>query len=128
MRRRPERAGVARLHGRASLRATSGTSPGERLFIRNRERRLAMQDEMAIDDAVNIANVLNDSLACYADEDVRELAIAAKRLVSHVVVQSLEIERERARRQALAPQDVRLLEGYRLEEGTDSGGRRGLLG
>ena len=86
-----------------------------------------MHDEMTIDDAVNIANVLSDSLACYADEDVRELAIAAKRLVSHVAVQSLEIERERARRQALAPQDVRLLAGHRLEEGTDGGGRRDFL-
>jgi hypothetical protein len=86
-----------------------------------------MQDEMTIDDAVNIANVLNDSLACYADEDVRELAIAAKRLVSHVAVQSLEIERERARRHALAREEVRLVEGHRLEQGTDGGGRRDFL-
>jgi hypothetical protein len=86
-----------------------------------------MHDEMTIDDAVNIANVLNDSLACYADKDVRELAIAARRLVSHVAVQSREIERERARRHAVAREEVRLVEGHRLEDGTDGGGRRDFL-
>src|ERR1700687_4141605 len=84
-----------------------------------------MHDEMTIDDAVNIANVLNDSLACCADEDVRELAIAAKRLVSHVAVASRA--RERERRHAVAREDVRLVEGHRLEEWTDGGGRRDFL-
>jgi hypothetical protein len=86
-----------------------------------------MYDEMTIDDAVNIVNVVNDSLARQADEDVRKLAIAAKQLVSHVAEQSRELERERARRRALAPEGARLVEGHRLEEGTDSGGRRDFL-
>jgi hypothetical protein len=34
-----------------------------------------MYDDMTIADAVNIANVLNASLAIHSDEDVRELAI-----------------------------------------------------
>jgi hypothetical protein len=86
-----------------------------------------MYDEMTIDDAVNIVNVANDSLARHADEDVRRLANAAKQLVSHVAEQSREIERERARRRALAREGARLVEGHRLEEGTDSGGRRDFL-
>jgi hypothetical protein len=86
-----------------------------------------MYDEMTIDDAVNIANVANDSLARHADEDKRELVIAAKKLVSHIKEQSREIERERARRHALAGEGARLAEGHRLEEGTDGGGRRDFL-
>jgi hypothetical protein len=86
-----------------------------------------MDDEMTIDDAVNIARVANESLARHADEDVRKLAIAAKQLVSHVAEQSSEIERERARRRALVSEGARLVDGHRLVEGTDSGGRRDFL-
>jgi hypothetical protein len=37
-----------------------------------------MDDKMTIDNALNIANVANDCLADHGDQDVRELAIAAK--------------------------------------------------
>ncbi|MGH9202109.1 MAG: hypothetical protein ACRD2A_12845 [Vicinamibacterales bacterium] len=40
-----------------------------------------MRAEMTIDDAVNVVNVANDCLAHDADDDVRELAMPAKRLV-----------------------------------------------
>ena len=86
-----------------------------------------MYDDITIDDAVNIANVLNGSLALHKDEDVRQLALAAKQLVSHVAEQSREIERERARRHSLVGEDARPAEGHRLEEGTDGGGRRDFL-
>ena len=86
-----------------------------------------MYDEMTIDDAVNIANAANDSLARHADEGVRKLVIAVKQLVSHIGEQSREIERERARRHSLVGQDAWPAEGHRLEEGTDGGGRRDFL-
>jgi hypothetical protein len=86
-----------------------------------------MYDEMTIDDAVNIANAANDSLARHTDEGVRELVIAVKQLVSHIGEQSREIERERARRHSLVGEDARPAEGHRLEEGTDGGGRRDFL-
>jgi len=47
-------------------------------------KRFAMYEDMTIDDAVNIVNVANDCLADDAEDDVRGLAIAAKRLVSHI--------------------------------------------
>jgi hypothetical protein len=87
-----------------------------------------MDDEMTIDDALNVAHVANEFLGCHTDEDVRELAMAAKRLAGQVAEQSREIERERARRHALAREHARLVEGHRLEEGTDAGGRRDFLG
>lgn len=86
-----------------------------------------MHNEMTIDDAINVANVENDLLIEHADAGVRELATAAKRLVNHVAEQSREMERERARRQALTQEDARLVEGHPLEEGTDVGGRRDFL-
>lgn len=82
---------------------------------------------MTIDDAINIANVWNDMPIDHADADVRELAIAAKRLVNHVGEQSREAERERARRKKLPQEDARLVEGHPLEEGTDGGGGRDFL-
>jgi hypothetical protein len=86
-----------------------------------------MDDTMTIDDAVNIANVASDCLANNTDEDKRELAIAAKRLVKYVAEQSRELERERARGNSLVREDARLVEGNRLEEGADAGGRRDFL-
>lgn len=86
-----------------------------------------MSHEMTIDDAVNIANVASSCLAREADEGVRELATAAKRLVQYIVEQSRDLERERARRQALSARDVSFTEGHRLLEGTDGGGRRDFL-
>ena len=86
-----------------------------------------MYEDMTIDDAVNIVNVANDCLAHDADDDLRHLAIAAKRLVSHIAEQSCEMERERARRRSQAEGQVRLVDSHRLEEETDGGGRRDFL-
>ena len=86
-----------------------------------------MDDKMTIDDAVNIANVASDCLADHEERDVRELAIAAKRLVKCIAEQSRELERERARGLSLARESARLVEGNRLEEGADAGGRRDFL-
>lgn len=49
-----------------------------------------MRDEMTIEDATNVVNVLSDVLACDANEDVRELATAARQLVRHIAEQSSE--------------------------------------
>lgn len=89
--------------------------------------RSSVHDEVSVEDAVNVVNAINDCLAPDANDDVRELAVAAKRLVHHVDEQSRELERERARRRALAGREARLVEGHRLNEGTDGGGRRDFL-
>jgi hypothetical protein len=86
-----------------------------------------MNDKMTIEDAVNIVNVANDCVADNTDEDKRELAIAAKRLVKYISEQWRELERERARGASLVREDTRLVEGNRLEEGSDGGGRRDFL-
>jgi len=86
-----------------------------------------MYDEMTIDDAINVANVVSDVLAEDAVQEFRDLAIAAKRLVCHIQEQSRELERERARRQSLVGGDAHVPEGHPLEEGTDGGGRRDFL-
>jgi hypothetical protein len=87
----------------------------------------AMRAEMTIDDAINVVNVVNDCLAHDEDEDVRELAAGAKRLVKHIDKLSLELERERARRRGLTAGEVRLVDGHLLVEGADGGGRRDFL-
>jgi len=86
-----------------------------------------MRDEMTIEDATNVVNVLGDVLACDANEDVRELATAGRHLVRHIAEQSSELERERARRRSLARGDVRVPDGNPLKEGTDGGGHRDFL-
>ena len=86
-----------------------------------------MYDEMTIDDAINVANVLGDDLASDANDEVRELAISARRLVRHIGEQACELERERASRQALGRGYGRLTDGHPLEEGADGGGRRDFL-
>ena len=86
-----------------------------------------MNDKMTIEDAVNIVNVANNCLADHGDQDVRELAITARRLVSHIEDQSRELEREQARCRSLARGNALRVEGDRLEEGTDAGGRRDFL-
>jgi hypothetical protein len=43
-----------------------------------------MQNEMTIEDARNVVNVLSDDFACDANEDVLELATAARQLVRHI--------------------------------------------
>lgn len=90
-------------------------------------KRSAMRAEMTIDDAVNVVNVAKDCLAPDADDDVRELAMAAKRLVKYIDELSLELERERARGRGLAASDARHEDGHQLEEGADGGGRRDFL-
>lgn len=89
--------------------------------------RSSVHDEVSVEDAVNVVDVINDCLAPDADDDVRELAVAAKRLVRHIDELSRELECERARRRGVAEKDARLAEGHRLEEGTDGGGRRDFL-
>ena len=91
------------------------------------DNRSSVHDEIAIEDAVNVVNVISDSLPHDADEDVRELAVAAKRLVHHIDELSLELERERARRRELTGRDAGRVDGCPLEEGTDGGGRRDFL-
>jgi hypothetical protein len=86
-----------------------------------------MRNEMTIEDATNVVNVLSDDLACDPNEDVRELATAASRLVRHIAEQSSELERERARRRGLARGEARVPDGNPFEVGTDGGGRREFL-
>lgn len=86
-----------------------------------------MRNEMTIEDATNIVNVLSDVLASDANEDVRELVAAARQLVRHITEQLSELERERARRRSLARGEVRVPDGNPLRDGTDSGGRRDFL-
>jgi len=86
-----------------------------------------MQDEMTVEDAVNVANVLSDVLAHHPEQEVRDIVIAARQLVRHVADHSRELERERARRRSLAREEASAAEGHRLEEGADRGGRRDFL-
>lgn len=74
-------------------------------------RRFGMYEDMTIDDAVNIVNVAHDCLAQDADDDMRELATAAKRLVSHMDELSRELECERALRRGLPGREARLVDG-----------------
>ena len=60
-----------------------------------------MRTEMTVDDAINVARVVGDLRDNDADGEVRELAVAARRLARQVDEQSLELERERARRRAV---------------------------
>jgi len=83
-----------------------------------------MPAEMTVDDAVNVVNVANDCLAGDEDDDLRELAVVAKRLFGHVGTLSLELERELARGRGLATSEARLVDGHQLEQGADGGGRR----
>ena len=59
-----------------------------------------------------------------ADGQVRELAVAARRLARQVDEQSLELERERARRRGFGSRDARFAQGSPLVSGVDGGGRR----
>jgi hypothetical protein len=84
-------------------------------------------DDMTIDDAVNVANVIADCVAPDADADLRELPVAARRLVREVGEQGRELERERARRRSTATERRPVVEGMSLREGTDCGGWRQYL-
>jgi hypothetical protein len=84
-------------------------------------------DEITIDDAINVANVIADCLPADADTDLRELALAARRLVREVQEQADELERERARRRSVAPRAGPLIDGGPLEDRIDAGGWREFL-
>jgi hypothetical protein len=75
-----------------------------------------MRDEMTIEDATNVVNVLSDVLTCDSNDDVWELAAADRQLVRHIAEQSSELERERARRRSLARGDMRVPDGNPLKE------------
>ena len=86
-----------------------------------------MRNNMTVADAINVVHVLGGDLASNGDEDLRKLVLAATSLVSHVQEQAAELERERARRQGIGHREAMTLEGHRLENGADGGGRRDFL-
>ena len=86
-----------------------------------------MRDNMTVEDAINVVHVLGCELASDGNEDVRELVSAATWLLSHVQEQAADLERERARRQGSGHREATTLEGHRLENGADGGGRRDFL-
>ena len=86
-----------------------------------------MHTEMTVDDAINIARVVGDLRGDDADGQVRELAVAARRLARQVDGQSLELEREMARRRGFGSPDARFAQGSPLISGVDGGGRRDFL-
>jgi hypothetical protein len=83
-----------------------------------------MHTEMSVDDAINVARVVGDLRSGDPDGEVRELAVAARRLARQVDEQSLELERERARRRGFGNLDARLAQGSPFSSGVDAGGRR----
>ena len=83
-----------------------------------------MRTEMTVDDAINVARVVGDLRDNDADGEVRELAVAARRLARQVDEQSLELERERARRRGCGSRDARFAQGSPIISGVDGGGRR----
>jgi hypothetical protein len=82
---------------------------------------------MTIGDAINVANVIADCVAPDAESDLRELAVAAKRLVRELGEKAQELERERARRQSTAGERLPSVDGMSLREGADGGGWRQYL-
>ena len=86
-----------------------------------------MRDNMAVEDAINVVHVLGRDLASNGDEDLGKLVSAATSLMSHVQEQAAELERERARRRGTDQREAAMLEGHRLENGVDGGGRRDFL-
>jgi hypothetical protein len=72
--------------------------------------------------------VISDCLAPDADTDLRELALAARRLVREVQEQADELEREHARRRSAALSETNLTDGAPLEDRIDAGGWREFLG
>ena len=84
-------------------------------------------EEMTIDDAINVVNVIAECETADADVDQRELALAARRLVREVREQAAELERERARRRRLPLREAPAVDGAPLREGFDGGGWREFL-
>jgi hypothetical protein len=62
-----------------------------------------MNTKMTID-AINVANIASNFLSGHSDEDVQELVVAAKRLVSSLEEQCRELKRERVAGTALETQ------------------------
>jgi hypothetical protein len=86
-----------------------------------------MRENMTVEDAINVVHVLGRNLASNGNEDLGKLVLAATWLVSHAQEQAAELERERARRQGIGDREGTTLEGDRLENGADGGGRRDFL-
>ncbi len=84
-------------------------------------------DEMTIEDALNVANVIAECVGDDSDPDLRELAVAGRRLIREVGEQARERERERARRRSVSPRGVRVSDGAPLEGRIDVGGWREFL-
>jgi hypothetical protein len=84
-------------------------------------------DDITIEDAINVANVISECIATDAERDLRELAVAARRLVRELGDQARELERERARRRSAAGKETSLVYGKSLQQGADSGGWREYL-
>src|SRR5262245_10840555 len=82
-----------------------------------------MYEEMTIDDAMNVVRLSSTSGSTMTTET--SLACAARRLVHHIDEQSLELERERARRHELRRGATRIPDGPRLDDGRDKVGRDG---
>jgi hypothetical protein len=84
-------------------------------------------EAIAIDDAINVVNVIAECETPDADADQRELALAARRLVREVREQAAELERERARRRSLPLREAPAVNGASLGNGFDGGGWRQFL-
>src|SRR5262245_25765885 len=84
-------------------------------------------DDMTIEDAINVVNVI---AACGATDDstnLRALTQTARRLVREVREQAAELERERARHRDLSTRETRPVDGAPLRDGFDRGGWREFL-
>jgi hypothetical protein len=86
-----------------------------------------MRENMTVEDAINVVHVLGRDLASNGDDDLGKLVSAATCLVTHTQEQAAELERERARRPGIGHREGTTLEGHRLENGADLGGRRDFL-
>lgn len=72
-------------------------------------------------------NVIAECITRDDGADLRELALAARRLVREVREQAAELERERGRRRRLPLRDAPAVDGAPLREGFDGGGWREFL-
>jgi hypothetical protein len=86
-----------------------------------------MSENLTVDDGINVVHVLGCDRASDGNDHMRKLVSAATCLVSHVQEQAAELERERARRQGIGAREAITIEGHRLENGADGGGRRDFL-
>lgn len=83
---------------------------------------------MTLDHAINVVNRADDCLRAREPEeiDLESLTSAGREVVDRIFELENELERERARGQSRA--STLRVEGHRLEEGHDDGGRRDYLG